>query len=45
MRQANAKFERRFNGVEDKVKATSKDWDDFSLAELEAFWQRVKKEE
>lgn len=42
MREANRKFERRFNGVEDKVKLSSKRWEDFTLDELEEFWQEVK---
>lgn len=41
--QANAKFERRFNGVESLVEQSGKDWQDFKLDELEAFWQAVKK--
>jgi len=45
LRLANQKFRRRFNGVEEKVKNSGKDWQAFSLEELEAFWQSVKKEE
>lgn len=44
LRLANQKFRRRFNGVEEKVKNSGKDWQAFSLDELEAFWQNVKKE-
>ncbi len=45
LRLANQKFTRRFNGVEEQVKASSKKWQDFSLEELEVFWQLVKKQE
>lgn len=44
LRLANQKFRRRFNGVEEKVKNSGKDWQAFSLDELEAFWQKVKTE-
>lgn len=42
LRLANQKFTRRFNGVEEQVNASGKAWQDFSLEELEAFWQAVK---
>lgn len=42
LRLANQKFTRRFNGVEAQVNASGKAWQDFSLEELEAFWQTVK---
>lgn len=45
LRLANQKFTRRFNGVETQVHASGKTWQDFSLEELEAFWQLVKAEE
>lgn len=44
LRLANQKFKRRFNGVENKVKASGKEWDAFTLEALEAFWQQVKRE-
>lgn len=39
----NNKFERRFRYIEKKVNESGKDWKDFSLDELEAFWQEAKK--
>lgn len=39
----NNKFERRFRYIEEKVNESGKDWKDFSLDELEAFWQEAKK--
>ncbi len=42
LRLANQKFTRRFNGVQAQVNASGKAWQDFSLEELEAFWQAVK---
>lgn len=45
LRLANEKFKRRFNGVEQQVKTSSKPWDAHSLEELENYWQRVKKTE
>lgn len=45
MRSANAKFERRFNQIEDKVTASGKSWDSFSLEELDGFWDEAKSAE
>lgn len=45
LRRANAKFERRFSGIEMIVKHSGKKWQDFTLGELEALWQYVKKDE
>ncbi len=45
LRLANQKFTRRFNGVEAQVNASGRTWQDFSLEELEAFWQAVKANE
>ena len=39
----NNKFERRFRYIEKKVGESGKEWKDFSLDELEAFWQEAKK--
>lgn len=39
---ANAKFERRFRGMEAAVADTDADLPDLSLADLEALWQRQK---
>ena len=42
LRHANAKFERRFRGVEDRVAAAGRTPAESSLEELEAAWQQVK---
>ena len=41
-RGANAKFERRFGGIERAVGASGRSWETFSLQELEAFWRDAK---
>lgn len=45
LRAANAKFERRFKGMEALAKASSVDFAKLSLDEQEALWQEVKKGE
>lgn len=40
---ANNRFISRFSYVEQKVLASGKTWQDFSLAELDAFWDQAKK--
>jgi len=45
LHEANLKFLRRFEGVEKLVSKTGKDMKDFSLDELDAFWNEVKKNE
>jgi nucleoside triphosphate diphosphatase len=45
LRQANAKFERRFRGVESLAHANGKAMTDHSLEELDAYWDRVKRQE
>jgi nucleoside triphosphate diphosphatase len=45
MNQANEKFARRFNGVTEKVEKKEKTWNQFTLAELEHFWDEVKMQE
>ncbi|MFJ5368552.1 nucleoside triphosphate pyrophosphohydrolase [Bosea sp. CER48] len=42
---ANAKFERRFKGIEEKLEAEGRNAGDAALDELEALWQAVKREE
>ncbi|CAI8221747.1 MAG: Nucleoside triphosphate pyrophosphohydrolase [Marinobacterium sp. xm-d-530] len=42
VRNTNLKFERRFNHVEDRVLASGKDWSEFSLEELDAWWDEAK---
>lgn len=45
LREASVKFLRRFSGVEELVKKTGKDMKEFSLDELDEFWNQVKKNE
>ncbi len=45
LHRANMKFRRRFAYVEDQVKASGKTWQDFSLDELDQFWQDAKEKE
>lgn len=45
LRDANAKFERRFRGVEQKLIAHGKTPDRSDLAEMDALWDAVKAEE
>ncbi len=45
LRTANKKFERRFGGVEQKVLASGKPWDAFTLKDLDGFWDEVKAQE
>jgi len=42
---ANAKFERRFKGIEEALEAEGRTAKDASLDEMEALWQAVKKRE
>ena len=39
---ANNRFIKRFSYVEKKVQVSKKKWQDFSLAELDAFWELAK---
>lgn len=43
--QTNQKFLRRFAFIEDKVLASGKSFDEFTLEELDQFWNEAKKEE
>ena len=45
LRSANAKFTRRFRGVEDKLLARGKRPDQSDLAEMDALWDAVKADE
>ncbi|MGG7668612.1 nucleoside triphosphate pyrophosphohydrolase [Yersinia sp. J1] len=45
LQAANRKFERRFRQVEQIVTASGRKMEDASLAEMEAAWQQVKKQE
>lgn len=36
------KFAKRFNHIEDKVKESGKGWDQFTIDQLEAWWQEAK---
>ncbi len=44
LRRANAKFRKRFNMLEERVRAESRDWKELGLKDLDAIWDRVKKE-
>ncbi|WP_394247606.1 nucleoside triphosphate pyrophosphohydrolase [Vibrio profundi] len=45
LNKANLKFQRRFNGVEQKVHKRGKELTDFSLQELDSMWDEVKSDE
>ena len=45
LQAANAKFERRFKGIEQKLEAQGRAAAQTDLAELEALWQQVKRDE
>lgn len=42
LRKANAKFERRFRHVEERVRGSGRDWTGHTLGDLEAYWQEAK---
>ncbi|RQW63783.1 nucleoside triphosphate pyrophosphohydrolase [Vibrio viridaestus] len=42
LQKANLKFTRRFKGIESIVYQQGKNLDDFSLEQLDAFWEQVK---
>lgn len=42
MQQACNKFAARFRQVEELVKGSSRNWEDFSLEELEEYWRQAK---
>jgi MazG family protein len=42
LRQANAKFERRFGAIEEALRARGRRLEDASLDEMEALWQQAK---
>lgn len=45
LRRANDKFIRRFNAIEDELEAIDKQPDDSDLQEMDAIWNRIRKEE
>ena len=45
LRKANKKFTNRFNKIEQYIDNKEKTFDQYSLAELEEFWVKAKKEE
>ncbi len=45
LRRANQKFTKRFYGVEAQVKESGKNFTEHDLAQLEQYWQQVKKQE
>lgn len=44
IRSTNAKFERRFGRVERLVNQSGRHWAEFSLDELDGYWQKAKQE-
>jgi XTP/dITP diphosphohydrolase len=42
LENANQKFIRRFNFVEEQVEISQKQWSDFTLQELDEFWNQAK---
>ncbi|MEE4292319.1 MAG: hypothetical protein V2J13_11290, partial [Cycloclasticus sp.] len=42
--RANRKFEARFKLIENYVAASGKDWHEYSSQELDAFWEKAKRE-
>lgn len=45
LRDANKKFLRRFNRIEDMIKSEGKDFSDFDQMQLDHYWNRAKSEE
>ncbi|MDP3257614.1 MAG: nucleoside triphosphate pyrophosphohydrolase, partial [Bosea sp. (in: a-proteobacteria)] len=45
LQAANAKYERRYRGIEKKQEAQGRTAAQADLAELEALWQQVKRDE
>lgn len=45
LRRANAKFKRRFTGMEQIVKERKANWDTLTLAEWDEIWDEVKRKE
>ncbi|WP_332650584.1 nucleoside triphosphate pyrophosphohydrolase [Lysinibacillus sp. 54212] len=45
MLHANEKFARRFGYIEEQVKQSGKDFSDFTLEELDGFWNEAKRKE
>ena len=42
LRYTNQKFTNRFNYIEDQVESSSKEWQDFTLDELDHWWNEAK---
>lgn len=45
LNRCNNRFTVRFSYVEERVKASGRRWQDFTLAELDAFWEEAKRQE
>ena len=45
LRRATAKFSRRFQYIEQRLKVAGKDWQDCQLAELDDLWDEAKQQE
>ncbi|MBO8157673.1 MAG: nucleoside triphosphate pyrophosphohydrolase [Bacillaceae bacterium] len=42
LQRTNRKFEERFQYIEEQISRSGRDWEDFSLNELDQFWERAK---
>ncbi len=45
LQKANERFIKRFSHIERKVKESGKEWKEFSLEELDRFWEEAKRQE
>jgi tetrapyrrole methylase family protein/MazG family protein len=45
LQKANERFIKRFSYIEEKVKESGKPWEEFTLEELDRFWEEAKKQE
>jgi XTP/dITP diphosphohydrolase/tetrapyrrole methylase family protein/MazG family protein/ATP diphosphatase len=45
LHKACVKFSERFRKVEEEVSLSGKEWSDFTLDELEDFWQKAKRQD
>jgi uncharacterized protein YabN with tetrapyrrole methylase and pyrophosphatase domain len=45
LQAANEKFLRRFRGLEERLRASGKAWDEVGLEELERLWEQAKRDD